>query len=59
MGRCSKTRSWLPAMNTVLRAGTVSSQSNSDANLFQNIQVKPLVDLTSIESVVVLVPKSR
>ena len=42
-----------------LPIGTVSSQSNSDANLFQNIQVKPLVDLTSIESDVVLVPKSR
>jgi rod shape-determining protein MreC len=36
--------------------GTVSSRSNSDSSLFQDIQVKPLVDLTSIRSVVVLVP---
>jgi rod shape-determining protein MreC len=38
--------------------GTVSSQSNTDTNLFQNIQVKPLVDFSSIRSVVVLVPKA-
>jgi cell shape-determining protein MreC len=37
--------------------GTVASQSNTDANLFQNIQVKPLVDFSSVRSVVVLVPK--
>lgn len=37
--------------------GTVTSQSNSDASLFQNIQVRPLVDLSSVQSVVVLVPK--
>ena len=37
--------------------GTVSSQSINDANLFQNIQVRPLVDFSSIRSVVVLVPK--
>jgi rod shape-determining protein MreC len=37
--------------------GAVSSLSNSDANLFQNIQVKPLVDFSSVRSVVVLVPK--
>ena len=37
--------------------GTVSSRSLSDANLFQNIQVHPLVDFSSIQSVVVLVPK--
>jgi rod shape-determining protein MreC len=37
--------------------GTVSSQSSSDANLFQNIQLKPLVDFSSIQSVIVLVPK--
>ena len=39
--------------------GVVTSQSNSDADLFQNIQVQPLVDLSSIQSVVVLVPKSK
>jgi len=38
--------------------GTVSSQSSSDANLFQNIQLRPLVDFSSIQSVVVLVPKA-
>ena len=37
--------------------GTVTSQSINDANLFQNIQVRPLVDLSSIRSVVVLIPK--
>ena len=36
--------------------GTVTSQTNSDADLFQNIQVQPLVDLSSIQSVTVLVP---
>ncbi len=40
-----------------IAVGTVSSQSNSDQNLFQDIQVKPFVDFTSIRSVVVLVPK--
>jgi rod shape-determining protein MreC len=38
--------------------GTVSSESSTDANLFQNIQLKPLVDFSSIQTVVVLVPKS-
>jgi rod shape-determining protein MreC len=39
--------------------GSVSSQSINDANLFQNIQVKPLVDFSSIRSVIVLVPKAN
>jgi rod shape-determining protein MreC len=38
--------------------GTVTSQSNSEADLYQSIQLKPLVDLGSIRSVVVLVPKN-
>ena len=38
--------------------GTVSSESSSDANLFQNIQLKPLVDFSSIQTVVVLVPRT-
>jgi len=38
--------------------GTVVSQSNSDASLFQNIQVRPFVDFSSIQSVIVLVPKT-
>ena len=37
--------------------GTVSSESSTDASLFQNIQLKPLVDFSSIQTVVVLVPK--
>ena len=39
--------------------GTVSSHTNNDASLFQNIQVKPLVDLSSLQSVVVLVPPAN
>jgi cell shape-determining protein MreC len=39
--------------------GTVSSRSANDTTLFQNIQLKPLVDFSSIQTVVVLVPKSR
>lgn len=37
--------------------GRVSSRSATDANLFQNIQLRPFVDFSSIQSVVVLVPK--
>jgi rod shape-determining protein MreC len=37
--------------------GTVASLSNTDASLFQNIQLRPLVDFSSIQSVIVLVPK--
>lgn len=36
--------------------GIVANKSNSDADLYQNIQVQPLVDLSSIQSVIVLVP---
>ena len=35
------------------------SRSSNDTTLFQNIQLKPLVDFSSIQTVVVLVPKSR
>ena len=38
--------------------GTVTSQSSSDANAYKSIQVDPLVDFTSLQSVVVLVPPS-
>lgn len=38
--------------------GAVSSSSNSDVNPFKNIQVKPLVDFSSLQSVIVLVPKA-
>jgi rod shape-determining protein MreC len=37
--------------------GTVSSASNTDINPFKNVQVKALVDFSSLQSVVVLVPK--
>jgi rod shape-determining protein MreC len=37
--------------------GTVATEGNSDANPFKNIQVKPLVDFSSLQSVIVLVPK--
>ncbi len=36
--------------------GSVASQSNSDVNAFKNIQVTPLVDFSSLQSVLVLVP---
>lgn len=38
--------------------GTVTSWSNNDVNAFKNIQVEPLVDFTSLQSVIVLVPHS-
>jgi rod shape-determining protein MreC len=38
--------------------GTVSSASNNDINAFKNIQVEPLVDFSSLQSVIVLVPKA-
>jgi rod shape-determining protein MreC len=38
--------------------GTVSSSSNTDVNPYKNIQVKPLVDFSSLRSVIVLVPKT-
>jgi rod shape-determining protein MreC len=37
--------------------GTVSYQSESDANAFQTIQVQPLVDFSSVRSVIALVPR--
>jgi rod shape-determining protein MreC len=40
-----------------LRIGTVSSVSNSDVNTFKSIQVQPFVDFSSLQSVIVLVPK--
>ena len=38
--------------------GTVTSQRNNDVNPFKNIQVQPVVDFSSLQSVIVLVPKS-
>jgi rod shape-determining protein MreC len=39
--------------------GTVTSESDNDVDVFKNIQVEPAVDLSSLQSVIVLVPKSR
>jgi rod shape-determining protein MreC len=39
--------------------GTVTSESDSDVNDFKNIQVQPSVSLNSLQSVIVLVPRSR
>jgi rod shape-determining protein MreC len=39
--------------------GTVTSESDNDVNPNKNILVQPAVDLSSLQSVVVLVPKSR
>jgi rod shape-determining protein MreC len=40
-----------------VRIGTVSSVSNNDVNTFKTIQVDPFVDFSSLQSVIVLVPK--
>jgi rod shape-determining protein MreC len=37
--------------------GTVTSESSNDINPFKNIQVKQAVDFSSLQSVIVLVPK--
>jgi rod shape-determining protein MreC len=37
--------------------GTVNYVGNSDVNAFKNVEVAPLVDFSSLQSVVVLVPK--
>jgi rod shape-determining protein MreC len=39
--------------------GTVTSQSSNDVNPFKNVQVNPLVDFSSLQSVIALVPKTR
>jgi rod shape-determining protein MreC len=36
--------------------GSVKSWSNNDVNAFKNIQVSPLVDFSSLQSVIILVP---
>jgi rod shape-determining protein MreC len=51
-------KSALPSMfPRGIPVGTVTSQGSNDVNPFRNIQVKPLVDFTSLQSVIVLVPK--
>jgi rod shape-determining protein MreC len=39
--------------------GYVSSVGQTDTDIYQNIQVQPYVDLSSLESVLVLVPKKQ
>ena len=40
-----------------LRVGSVASVNKLDVNTFQTIQVDPFVDLSTLQSVIVLVPK--
>lgn len=42
-----------------IHVGTVTSESDSDVESFKNIQVQPAVDVSSLQSVTVLVPKTR
>jgi rod shape-determining protein MreC len=42
-----------------IEIGTVTSVSQNDTDIFMQIQVQPRVDLSSLRSVLVLVPKSR
>ena len=39
--------------------GYVSSVSQTDTDIYQNVQVQPYVDLSSLESVLILIPKKR
>ncbi len=41
-----------------IQIGTVSSVGQTDTDIYKNIQVQPFVDLSSLESVLVLIPKS-
>jgi rod shape-determining protein MreC len=53
-------KSSLPSMfPRGIPVGTVTSQSSNDVNPFKNVQVKPLVDFSSLQSVIVLVPKNQ
>ena len=39
--------------------GFVSSVGQTDTDIFKDIQVQPFVDLSSLESVLVLIPKPQ
>ena len=39
--------------------GTVTSVGQNDTDIFKHIQVQPFVDLSSLQSVLVLIPKPR
>lgn len=40
-----------------IQVGTVASSSDNDINTFKNIQIKPFVNFSTLQSVIVLVPK--
>ena len=40
-----------------IQIGTVASAGINDINPYQSIQVQPFVDFTSLQAVIVLVPK--
>jgi rod shape-determining protein MreC len=42
-----------------IQIGTVTGATNSEVDLYWNAQVKPFVDFDSLQTVMVLVPKSR
>jgi rod shape-determining protein MreC len=42
-----------------IEIGTVTSVGQNDTDLFKQIQVRPFVDFTALQSVLVLVPKSQ
>ena len=42
-----------------IEIGEVTSVSQSDTDFFKQIQVEPYVDFSSLQSVLVLVPKRR
>jgi rod shape-determining protein MreC len=42
-----------------IRVGTVKSVGTSDIDMYQSIQVEPLADFSSLNEVLVLVPKAR
>jgi rod shape-determining protein MreC len=53
-------KSALPSMfPRGIRVGTVTSRGSNDVNPFQSIQVKPFVDFSSLQSVIVLVQKQQ
>lgn len=56
----SQTGSRLPSLfPRNIQIGTVSSVSQSDTDIYKVIEVQPFVDLSSLESVLVLIPKQK
>ena len=48
----------LPIFPRNINVGRVTSVNASDTDLFKQVQVQPFVDFSSLESVLVLVPKA-